>query len=81
MLTTRLGCDRRDGARFGRRDIGQAVHAGVALGQARAIYTLHALTETPVACVPVAVAGTGASQLLAVASITRLTPWHRRRSG
>jgi len=46
MLTTRLGCDRRDGARFGRRDIGQAVHAGAALGQARAIYTLHALTNT-----------------------------------
>lgn len=49
--------------------VGQAVHAGAALGQAGAVYALRALAETPIAYARIAVARAYASQLLAVASV------------
>lgn len=54
--------------------VGHAIHARTAFWQAGAIYALGALAEAPNTCSSVTVAGTGASQLLSVASITRLSP-------
>lgn len=51
------------------------MHAGAALGQAGAVITLRTLAKAPIASVVVTVPTAGASQLLGMAAVARLTPW------